>query len=343
MADPVNLNTIEALQRALFAHIGMLAGTRGTGTVTVTNETDDDVELPANSYMLPFVGGELDYVSPFKVGRNPDTVEANGMGGAWTIPANDSLAGVSIMSNVGGARHNLRAPTELRLDPPIAGLTPLVTLDASISDASNLMPTDVEGLPEIGGLPALVKRMVFWEQLAGPEAALDFFKAGAGDFPALLLAWVSTVPLQGRTSGGRQGNTRLERGVREVREGFVCYCGSARLSDPTPRRNEALVLMQAASRLLTDRQMNIDLEYLSDAGAGVEITNRRVAFATQQMLVYQFSLELNSVLEQIDIARSFGPWVKTRHRATLPGREAPEPTGPLMAVDSIDPLEPDDD
>jgi hypothetical protein len=334
MAEPVNLNTIEQLQRAIFAHLHPLSGTRGTGNVTVTS-LEDEVVLPVNTYLLPLIDNrQIDYTRPFKVAPNPATVAGNGTGGDWTVPAAGTLS-VAIKSNAGGAIHNLPAGNLLRFDPPVPGLAPTVTLDASISDASNIVPA-IEGLGELEGAEALVRRMVFWEQLGGVDQVREFFSAGAGDFPAMLLAWVASIPLQGRTSGGPQGNTRVGRTERAFREGFVLYCGSADLSDPTPRRNKALVLMQAASRLLTDRQMNVDLEYLATMGGGIEITGRRLAFRAEQAWVYQITFEANQMLEQVDIARTFNPWRKTAMEIDVPGREAPEPTDPLPLVDVID-------
>lgn len=336
MAEPVNLNTIELLQRAIFAHLHPLSGTRGTGNVTVSS-AGPEVVLPVNTYLLPLVDNrELDFVRPFKVAPNPATVDPNGTGGDWTVPAAGTLS-VAIKSNAGGAIHNLPAGNLLRFDPPVPGLAQTVTLDASISDASNLVPP-VAGLEVIEGAEALVRRMVFWEQIGGVDQVREFFSAGAGDFPAMLLAWVASIPLQGRTSGGAQGNTRVGRGERAFREGFILYCGSADLSDTTVRRNRALVLMQAASRLLSDRQMNLDLEYLATMGGGIEITGRRLAFRAEQAWVYQITFEANQMLEQVDIARTFHPWEKTSMGIAVPGREAPEPTDRLTLVDVVDPM-----
>lgn len=339
MAETLNLNTIEQLQRAIFAHVGVLAGTRGTGTVTVAAAGASDVVLPANTYLLPLQDNrELDFVRPYKVVANPapvgDEALGEGLPGGWTVPGSGELA-VPIQSNTGGAIHNLPAGNLFRFDPPVPGLAEVATLGAAITDASNTIP-DIEGLETLTGSPALVRRLAFWEQLGGADQVREFFQAGSGDFPAMLLAWVTSTPLQGRTSGGDQGNTRVGRGERAFREGFVLYCGSAKLSAPTPRRNEALVLMQAASRLLTDRSLNIDLEYLTSMGGGIEITGRRLAFRSEQAEVYQVTFEANQLLEQVDIARTFNPWRKTSMVVQVPGREAPEPTDGLELVNVLD-------
>jgi hypothetical protein len=325
MDETLNLNSIELLARAVFAHLYPMTGTRASGTATVSAPAGPDVTLPKNTYLLPIVGGEAVDVRLYKVAPNALTDD-----GGWVIPGGDELS-VDVVSNIGGGAQNLPAGSRFKFDPPVAGLTQSVALDAAITNGTNLRnalfgPT--------AGAPALLKRMVFWQEMSSAAAAQEFFKAQAGEFPAMLMIWTRSVPLQGRTSGGNQGNTRARRGTRIFREGFECFVGSGSMAGAAVRRDEAMSAMQAATRLLTDAQLNVDGETLSTV-AGIEITSRAFTVAEQQHYIYQFGFDANVTYERVE-RRTFGPWDVNHITATLPGRTAPEPTAPLTAVDTED-------
>ncbi len=325
MADTLDLNRIELLARALFAHLFPMTGTRASGTATVSAPAGPDVVLPKNTYLLPIVSGEAVDQRLYKVAPNPA-----GDSGSWLIPGAGSLS-VGIVSNIGGGPMNLPAAARFRFDPPVIGLAQDVVLDAAITNGTNLRSA-IFGATV--GQPALLKRLVFWQEMQLASAAEEFFKASSGDFPALLMIWTGSVPLQGRTTGGSQGNTRAGRGQRIFREGFRCYIGSGTLAAAAVRRNEAMTAMQAATSLLSDAQLNVDGEALSTV-AGIEITSRAFSVADQQHYIYEFGFQANSTLEHVE-RRTFGPWDVNHITATLPGGTAPEPTGPLTAVDVED-------
>lgn len=325
MAEPLNLNSIELLSRAIFAHLFPMTGTRASGTATVTAPAGPDVTLPKNTYLLPIVSGEAVDHRLYKVGANPATSD-----GSWLVTGDATLS-VPIVSNIGGGPMNLPAIARLRFDPPFTGLAQDVVLDAAITNGTNLRSA-LFGATE--GEPALLKRMVFWQEMQSTAAAQEFFRAQSGDFPAMLMIWTRSVPLQGRTTGGQQGNTRAGRGQRIFREGFECYVGAGSFQAASVRRNEALTAMQAASRLLSDSQINVDGEALSTV-AGIEITSRVFTVADQQHYIYQFGFDANVTYERVE-RRTFGPWDVNHITATLPGRTAPEPTTPLTAVDTKD-------
>ncbi len=327
MTTSINFNQIDALARGIFAQMWPLTGTRATGTATVTAPAGDDFSLPRNTYLRAIVSGKARDDLIFKVGRNTD--EADPMA-PFTVPGGGTLS-VPILSNVGGAAQNLPADARLRFDPYLPGLEQEVELDAAITNGTNLCSSIFS---EFVGRPALLKRMVFWQQMRESQSAADFFRAGSGEFPALMMVWTRTVPLQGRTTGGSQGNTRVGRGQREMREGYDLFIGSGKAEGATERRNEAWIGMQAACALLTDSSSNVDGETLSTLG-GLEITDRSLGVAADAHLIYRVSFFVNSTIEYLE-RREFEPWDSTRIHVFVPGREAPEPTAEMELVDVED-------
>lgn len=327
MYENLTFNALEALMRALLAQLSPLTGTRASGQVEVT--ATQDVVLPRNAYLVPVVDGKYDESRLYKVAPNPATLVSNGTGGGWEI-ANGSSATVSIVSNVGGAEQNLPAGSHLVFAPPIDGVERRAELVAAITNGASLY----------GSAPAPVKRMVFWQELRGERAAADFFRARGGAFPALMLTWVSSSTLQGRTSGGQQGNTRMGRGDRAMRERFQVFVGSNKSDGASGRRNEGWIGMQAATALLSDRQANDDGESLSSMGAGVEITSRNMAVADTDHYIYSFEFECNQVLSKMDI-RTFQRWetwhleelLSDRRSVDGDGVVTEEPDFPLVDLD----------
>ncbi len=250
----MTLNVIEQLGRALFAQLSPLTGARATGIITLISDALSLFELPANTYLVPVVGGQLREDLLYKVAPNPATANT---GGSWVIDSGGNS--IPIISNVGGARHNLPAGTVFRFSPPVPNIT------------SAVLPFDLAAGSDAG---ALVRRVAFFEDLDSSNPSKDIFAAKLGDYPALMLVWQDSEPAEGTTAGLRQGANRGARKVRFMRERFVLYVITGRLEGDGSRRQDGLVVMQAVTQLLTDRQQNIDGEQLSTVGAGVEVNER---------------------------------------------------------------------
>lgn len=316
MTEPLTLNTIDRLARGILAQLTAMTGVRATGTITVTaNAGAPDKVIQPNAYLMPIVGGQVRDDLVFKVDRNPATTD-----GSWTVP-HGTTASIAIKSNVGGARHNLTAPTTFRFDPQLTDFAATATLNATMTDGSDT--------------GALVKSVGFFEDIDSANPEKDIFAAKFGNFPALMLVWQDSEPAEGLTAGLRQGGTRGARKVRFIRESFVLYPIAGRLQGDTFRRQEGLLVMQAATRLLTDRMRNIDGEQLTSIGAGVEILGRTRLRRGQKHYIYGVRLRVNQSLQPID-ERSFTAWITTAIEASLPGRTAPEPTDDLTVVDVED-------
>jgi hypothetical protein len=301
-------NVIEQLGRALFAQLAPLTGTRATGTVTVTAPADAEIE--PNTYLLPVVGGQLRDDLLFKVTVNPAT------GLVWPLPAGVPTP-IGITSNVGGARHNLAAGTAFRFSPALPDVAAPATLVADLTDGSDT--------------GALVKRVAFFEDLDSSNPSKDIFAAKLGDYPALMLVWQDSEPAEGTQAGLRQGANRGSRKVRFMRERFVLYVITGRLEGDGSRRQDGLVVMQAVTLLLTDRQRNVDGEQLSTVGAGVEVNERTRLRRGERHYIYALRLRTNQTLQPVD-ERTFSAWVTTSLEGALPGRSAPEPVVPLTIV-----------
>lgn len=326
MATPIDFDVIEALARAILGQLSPLTGTRATGTVTVQNPSGAAVQLDPNMCLLPVVVSELSDDLVFKVAHNPATAEPHNRGGHWTIPPGSSLA-VGVLSNLGGARHNLPAGTVMRFDPLLDGIEETATVDADMTDGAD-RPQD----------SLAVRRAVYYEDLDAAAIERDISSGRLSQTPGIMLVWTGSNPAEGRTAGTNQGSTRLDDGRRLFTENYRLFIVSASLASSGKRRGDGLRLLQAATRLLTDQQVTNDGELLTATGS-LEILNRARFVRNEKHYVYAMTLRCNRVISRTD-TRTFVPWLRTRLQQALPGREAPEPTTPLTIVDIGVPIPP---
>lgn len=296
LAD-VQGNEIERLTRALMAQLTPLTGTRATGTARVVSSSGVDVPLPPNAYAIPIVDGQTQEPLLVKARHNPATTREHLLGGDWTVtPAGTT---VTFEGNNGGAIWNVIAPgSKLRFQPAVPGIEPL---------AEVLAP----GFG--GGAVGPVKQIVSFDEL-GPQRSFELFKAKVGDFPAIVLAWISSQPVEGRTGGISQGATRKRRGVRAYFETFSLNVVVSSSESAEARRREGLVVMQAARRLLTDRMRNDDGEVLSVMGTGVEILGSVRMPRTESSWVFVVTLRCITTECRAE-GRTFQPWELTRIRS----------------------------
>lgn len=331
MDVPVDFDLIEMLARATMAQLLPATGTRGTGQVLVDNTAGgDDIVIPKNLYLMPVVGsdagaGELREDLLFKTKPNPATVSSTGQGGAWTVPAGQTLP-VAIWSNVGGVRHNLPAGTLFQWEPAVDGLGPTVALVADITDGAD---KDTE--------PRL-QRVAYYEELDSANIARDLQSGRLSQLPALMVTWDSSAPAEGRTASTNQGSTRAKAGTRFFTETFKLFIIVGEFKGDGKRRRSGLRLLQAVTRLLTDQQQNADFEFMSSLGS-LEVIGRTRYSRGPGHYVYALTMRLTTAISMVD-NRSYTPWLKTHTTATLPGRTAPEPTTPITMVDAIDPMPP---
>jgi hypothetical protein len=330
---PINLDLIELLARGIIGQLAPLTGTRATGAVLVENDSDDELVIAKNTYLIPVVGshidpdaGELRYDLVFKTTPNPDTLEEHGVGGSWTVPAHDTLE-IGIQSNTGGAQHNLLEGTLFQWDPPIdtdAARVPLVA-DMTSGEA-----------PEESTRVA-VQRIQYFEDLNANAIERDIQSARL-QLPGILLTWEASTPGEGRTAGTNQGSTRLSAGKRLFMETFRLFVVVGHQGGDSPRRGSGLRILQACTRLLSDQETTRDFERLASNGS-LEITARNRFARDERHYVYSLAFRVQRIYSVLE-ARTFIPWLKTHIIATLPGRDDPEPTDPITMVDVTDPMPP---
>jgi hypothetical protein len=332
VSTPIDYDIIEQLARAVFGQISPITGTRATGTVRVDNTGATDAVIAQNSYLLPVVGshagpgmGELREDLVFKTRPNPATAKPHGMGGEWTVPAGESRD-VEIWSNLGGVRHNLRATTLLRWDPPQFDLGPTVTLNAAMTDGADRLPGEVA-----------VQRAIYFEELDSVSAEKDLQDARLNQLPAVMLMWQQSTPAEGRTAGTNQGSTRLAEGARLFAENFRLYVIVGDHSSDKRRRSGGLTVLQALTRLLSDQQQTRDFERICAVGS-LEILSRARLSRGERHYIYSLSMRLNRVINRLE-ERTFTPWLKTHLQATLPGDPATV-TDDMLRVDVLDPNPP---
>lgn len=310
MREPITVNAIEMLARALFATLAPITGTRASSTVTATALAGSgNVQLPPNTYLRPVVDGQLRDDLLFKTTAD------------FTVAAGTSEAGVPITSNLGGRRHNLTAGTLFRFDPVPAGFDATATLDADLTGGSDA--------------GAMLRSVAFFEDVDASNPGPDIF-ASMVTVPGLMLIWQRTEPAEGAMAGLGQGQNRASRSAKFYREYYVAYVVVGRLEGDTVRRKQGLLIAQAVSRLLTDRMQNDDGEQLSTVGGGVDIIGRSRYRRDQNRLIYAVALRVNQTLEKAPDTRFFQKWERTHIEGAVPGGEDPEPTDDLETVDVTD-------
>ena len=300
-------NGIVGAARAVFGLLQPGTGERATGSVTAT-ATGADLSLPRNSYLLPVVDGALRHELAFKVGPGPNADES------WTVTAGGTA--VSILSNLGGPRHNLPAATVFRWDPPIPGLEATATSAAGTTGATE----------------TLIRQIALYEQLDSADPQRSFFEGSFGRYPAGMLVWEGSDPIEGRTVGQNQGATRKGRGRRAFRETFALYLATGRVAGDSERRAEGLDCLETATQLLTDRARNNDGEQVSYQGA-LEVLGRQRVIRGPRLYVYSIRFRLVRIYVAVDF-RTFGPLEKFHYRHSL------EADPPLAESDLVDLIEP---
>lgn len=288
-------SVIERLGRAICAQLSVITGDRSVGHAIV-RPTAGAVTLPPNAYAIPIDGVAFEQ-QPVKVAHNPLTVREHMQGGEWTIAPGGTL--VTFKSNVGGARNNWRPGTELRFVPTIEGIEELAVVDS-------------DGFT--GGTIGPVQQVVVYDDFPSADISKATFQGRVDAMPALVLAWMSSTPVEGRTAGLSQGGTRKQRGVRAYFENFVLYTLAKEANSGETRRKVALQVTEAARSLLGDHKVNIDGEILSGMATGLEIIDSRRMPKKEQALPMMTTFRVISVRKRID-ARAFNDWNWTRYKA----------------------------
>jgi hypothetical protein len=274
----------EDRERALLAQLAPLTGARATATA-IGGSITDDVAVPRNTYLVPIRDGEERPELVFKTSDD-----------ATLTPAGVSL---SLISNSGGARHNLRTGTELRWDPPVPGARETVRLSEPAVGGADPAP---------GGALSVVR----FDEVRPAQAGKDLFASAVSQTPAFVLVW----------AGDRLVSEPLRRGAWLYDQTHVLYCVSPDARDAR-RRTEARRLLHHARELLLGRSRNVDGELLTSKGS-VTVESAEHIARSQTRGVFALTLKTNCVLERRD-DRSFPFLTAARLTETVPGTGADLP------------------
>lgn len=308
----------------ILAQLWPLTGERAFGQALVF-ATGPDVKLPANSYAVPIVKGQGFDQKRVKVDWNPDTALAHQMGGDWTVTSAGTL--VTFKSNVGGSQMNFPSGSQLRFIPPVPGVNPVCVIQEP-------------GFT--GGTSGIVKSVTQFDDFPNTDAAQASLEGKLGAFPAIVLAWMRSTPVEGRTAGLAQGQTRKGRDVRFYFDNFAMYVIASNSQSGEQRRALALNIKDTVMDLLGDYNRNFDGEYMAFAGTGIEIIDVNRVPRTENTMIIMVTMRTISVRKRVEF-RSFNKWREVQYKDFRPADAPANPNTPPLNPEELDvskPLDP---
>jgi hypothetical protein len=313
------LSNIVETARGILAILGPMTGTRSAGVGLVRAPLGAVVQK--SSYLIATIDGGQRSESVFKVAENPDTAD-----GSWVADADGTA--VPIVSNVGGRRHNLKAGSVLRFDPPLPGVTDLVTLVGPFTGGTD---------PAAGGLLSAVIR-----EEAGPITDQAMFRTRMGGFPGVMLSWDASQPSDGVTVPRTRRATQAGAATQLWKELFTLLLFVSKDQGAGARSMQGFVLLDEIARRLTDRRMVDGVCVSSPDGVQVRERFRDAGRGSIYSNFYVYGLRLTAThsITMTD-EREFFPWLTTTQK-TL-GSTAPVPGGdverePLETTDITYPM-----
>lgn len=293
----------------LMAVLAPITGTRATGSVIVKPVGKEPVYLQRNWPLVPIVNGAARDDLKFKIGQGPNRAKyPNGIRKKesddepdteswWTIQPGGTL--VDIHSIVGGARHNLKRGTKFVFEPYNENVEVEVVLQSTMTDGADPI--------HFGGCMSVAQ----FEQMNGPLATLDAFRAELGKLPAIVFVWGGSEPADGTTTSSlSRADTRTGVKAQLFKEAFDVFVISERLDSGKKRRTEGLKLLDDATFWLTDRQ-EVDGQVFS-APTGVQVRSRsRVATNNsnyQSVYIYLLQISVTHTWDAYD-QRTWNPWL----------------------------------
>lgn len=286
-------------ERALLSVLaqGGLTGVRATGIATV-KATGGDVVLPRASYAVPIVTSAAGLAQ--RLPQQLVKVKA-----ATTVKAAGTA--VPVLAMVGGAAGNLPAGTKLRWDPPVPGVEIESVLDGG-------------GMTGGSNVGALVRRLVSLEGLGQPGAAAPFWRAQAGDFPAVVVSWESGA-FDGRKGNAKQGRTAKYR----------LWVVVSRLDGDHERRDHGKDLLDELAALLCDRG-EADGEPFSVPPVELGAMGRLALEPSSY--IYWLDVEVSTAVRRREL-KTYADWTATRETLQVPAEDG------VTVVDQSHDMDPD--
>lgn len=284
------------IARNLMAICQPLTGERATGQVQLLPKAD--IVVDPHSYLFPVVNNQVRHDLVFKTAINPAQPD-----GVWPAPK-DVATNVSIVSNIGGVRHNLAPGTEFVVEQPWRyGLPGKPRSLGGTSGATDPADDDLA-----------LYNFVSYESF-GSKPTLDLFRSSiGGKFPAAMVCWMEGEPADGMSTSGVSRPTKRGAGRISYSDIFEIMIFSSRADSEHERRGQGLRILDEMCALLVDR-MAVDGEALSSPG-GLHIRKRYRAPSAgdgfyKVFQVYIITLSVQSTMVQRD-TRAYNPLLGAR-------------------------------
>lgn len=303
--------------RAIQGLLQTLMGTYSTGQLLVRATVAAGTDLPAHSYAVPIVAGALYPEAIVRVEENPATSDHS-----WHTTLGGTL--VTVTSLQGGLHVNQAAGVECRWDEPIAGIE-------ATSEVSAGGLTGGTGYATAG----TIKQLREYRQLGGQTAAQDLFRAGVGQFPAAVLAWMASYPQDGSVSATEGSNSaRAGASKRIFKHEWALFLIASRLESSDERAGELDFLRSEVLATITDATA-YRREVISSP-QGIDVLEARNDAITPSSYIDVIRFTTSWCLKRYD-SQVFHDWEKTRVRVqTEAGTPAPPlPTPPKLDVPDI--------
>jgi hypothetical protein len=189
-----------------------------------------------------------------------------------------------VKSLIGGARHNIAAPSQLRWFPAIDGIQPIATLGVAT-----------------GGTNGLIKRAISYEEVGHQTVARDLFLAKVGEFPALVLAWEESPQI------GQKG-----QGTARMADNWRFYVVTTRMDAHDPRAAEGKFILDRLLDLLEDRA-RFDGLTVSQPGIDVRKRGRLTVGPTSYVYTLDFTTYRSVKRDDSEPPVVAQPWTLTNY------------------------------
>jgi len=294
-------------------------GSIATGELLVHSEGLTGV-VPFGAMAIPIVGGGLLEEATAFVPKNPATED-----GSWPVVQAGTV--VPVQSLQGGLVANTAPGTEYRWDEPLAGIELVSVSSAGLT--GGVASTAFAALQQLG----LYKKL-------DQQSFELFMRAQLSQYPGAILAWESSMPLDGpmaATPGPR--TARMGRGKFLFKHTWALWLVTARLDTEGLRRREGDTLRDDVMETLFDTASARGLRLAIEPGC--EILGASVFGVTPTSYVDLVRFSTTVTLEHRPQGAVYNDWLRTRLRQTTDvNGEGPSLSPPIALPDVSDPMPP---
>ena len=279
--------------RAIIEVLAPMTGSPAYGFALV-KATAGDVLLPACSFAAPI------QLSGVGTTPNQQIDRENLIRTTDDVVVNSAGVLVPIRSLLGGDRQNWPVDTELRWDPPLAG----------IEEVSKVALGPMAGGADATD-PGAVKQVILYEELRGTAVGLDLFRATAErGAPCVIVTWNDSP-----------GTTKMARDKTVAPDRWVVFVVVGHAAGGNERAGEGLDVMDRVTDLLGERG---EIGGFVFSGVPASIQARRRVATSEFCYVYAVEVKTFGAWERTLSFETTVPaeWERTRYDLTS-GREEP--------------------